>query len=98
MDNAQNILPGEYTLVNLHEVGIKEIAREHLEKSGACNCEKCLMDICALALNHFSGEYVVLKKTDPPLTAIDIPEGVTLAVEEAVSKVVDTVKSRPLHD
>lgn len=52
----------EITYVNVMEVLVEERAGKYMEMFGMCQCERCKVDVKALALNNLPSKYVVMAK------------------------------------
>lgn len=50
------------TYVNVMEVLVEERAGKYMEMFGMCQCERCKVDVKALALNSLPSKYVVMAK------------------------------------
>jgi competence protein ComFB len=51
-----------FQLRNVLENYVIEKAKDILESQEMCNCEKCIMDVSAIALNRLPPKYVVTNK------------------------------------
>lgn len=52
----------QITYVNVMEVLVEERAGKYMEMFGMCQCERCKVDVKALALNSLPSKYVVMAK------------------------------------
>lgn len=86
-------------LVNKMEEAVKQATDQMLasQGSGMCLCQRCRLDILALALNTLPPKYVVTNignaVTNVALDSSQWKANVTMAVCSAI----ETVKSRPRH-
>jgi hypothetical protein len=89
----------QYVLVNTTEEVVKNYAPTLMANAGGCSCEKCLLDVWAMTLNRFNGNYIILKKGDNIQAAVKA--GLSIEEEdsivESIMKSVDIVKSSPGH-
>lgn len=82
---------------NLMEDVVFQVVDEILPRQGCCDCEKCRLDIAALALNHLPPRYVVTEKGKVlSKTAILRPQ-FEVDVLTAVLNAIEVVKNHPLH-
>lgn len=68
-----------------------------LEKMDICKCEKCCMDIAALALNNLPPKYVVTDKGELFSKVDSITVQLEADVTAAIAKAAEIVKQRPNH-
>jgi len=80
-------------LVNIVEEFVKQKVRESIEKLGACSCETCYLNACALALNELAPRYVTTTKgallSEITEMRLENQTGILVAVTMAVMKVMD---------
>ncbi|MDF2566934.1 MAG: Late competence development protein ComFB [Oscillospiraceae bacterium] len=84
-------------LTNVTEDLVKLQVREYIEKLGACDCETCYLNACALALNDLEPKYVTTKEGAlfSELTATEVNNQTHILV--AVTKAVEQVIEFPHH-
>ena len=63
-----------------------------------CKCEKCRMDIAALALNELPPKYIVTDKGVIFSKIDSLQHQFNIVVTAAVTKAVMSVRSSPRHD
>ncbi len=63
-----------------------------------CKCEKCLMDIAAIALNDLPSKYIVTEKGELYSKINALSQQFEVDVVAAVTKAAVLVKRRPRHD
>lgn len=86
-------------LRNLMEKEVERVVNKILkERKDICNCNKCRLDIAAIALNNLKPKYVVTEKGGlyGKLDTLNYQFDVDLTKE--VTKAIDIVKDKPLHD
>jgi competence protein ComFB len=86
-------------LVNKMEEAVKQMTDEMLAVQGKsrCGCQRCRLDIMALALNTLPPKYVVTSIGNA-VTNVDLSSSQWKAnVTMAVCNAIETVNSRPRH-
>lgn len=86
-------------LKNYTETVVKEVLEELLSKNDTiCSCEKCKLDVQAIALNHLPPQYYVSEKGEvySKLLATYIDTRIKVVTE--LSKALMKVENQPLHD
>ena len=63
-----------------------------------CKCEKCLMDIAAIALNDLPSKYIVTEKGELYSKINALSQQFEVDVVSAVTKAAILVKRRPRHE
>jgi len=63
-----------------------------------CKCEKCLMDIAAIALNDLPSKYIVTEKGELYSKINALSQQFEVDVVSAVTKAAVLVKRRPRHE
>jgi competence protein ComFB len=87
----------EVILVNKMESVVKQMAEKMLFESGMCSCQRCLLDVLALALNSLPPKYVVTNIGNA-VTNVDLDSSQWKAnVTMAICNAINVVKSRPRH-
>ena len=63
----------EHGYINVMQILVEEKADEYMKMFGICCCDKCRLDVRALALNHLPPKYVVLSENErvPRLTVYE---------------------------
>lgn len=88
---------GIYTLLNVNEKIVKSLALDLMEKSNMCQCEKCLLDVCALVLNRLPGCYVTGRKGELIGSALSgLVENKTEMLV-LVARAIEQVQADPHH-
>ncbi len=84
-------------LVNVVEELVRCQVKEAIIELGACNCETCYLDACALALNNLESKYATTKKGALffKLDEMQIDHQTRILVE--VTKAVARVMECPRH-
>lgn len=86
-------------LINKMEEAVKQMADQLLtgQHKNVCSCQRCRLDILALALNSLPPKYVVTNIGNA-VTNVDLSSSQwTANVTMAVCNAIETVKSRPRH-
>lgn len=63
-----------------------------------CTCEKCLMDIAAIALNDLPPKYIVTEKGELYSKINSLKQQFEVDVVAAITKAAVLVKRRPRHE
>ena len=83
--------------ININEEFVKSCVRKTLKDLGACGCDICFADACALALNELHPKYVTTRR-GALLTEIDKTRVVNQAdITVEVTKAVMKVMKNPRH-
>ena len=80
-------------LVNLAELAVKERLNEALNRFKCCECDRCIKDIMAIAVNALPPKYVVRSEQDIAVELRKYDGDVVGALVNAVLK----VKNNPRH-
>ncbi len=80
-------------LVNLAELAVKERLNEALKRFKCCECDRCIKDIMAIAVNALPPKYVVRSEQDIAVELRKYEGDVVGALVNAVLK----VKNNPRH-
>ena len=86
-------------MVNMWEQLVFEVIAEMIDKHEMCDCNDCVLDTAALALNSLPTRYWILGSFDafsPPDKFYNDTMNVRMA-EEAVMKAYRLVQSNPHH-
>ena len=68
-----------------------------LEKEDMCKCEKCKLDIMALALNKLPSKYVVTQRGRIYTKLAEIELQFKADVVRELTKAIEVVKKKPQH-
>jgi competence protein ComFB len=88
-----------YKLKNYNEVVIDHILEDILKKyPDICKCEKCILDIKAIALNSMTPKYVVTDKGEL-FTKLSLELNNQEIVDETkyVVQAIEQVSKKPMH-
>ncbi len=87
-----------YRLKNNNEELVAALTRELMAGSDQCQCEKCRLDVMAIALNHLPPAYVVTYKGElfANLEATTVQNQADAIA--AVLRAIATVRAAPKHD
>ncbi len=84
-------------LVNLYEDIVRRRAVDVIQQLGACGCDECLDDVCALALNRLPSKYVSTRGGEVfSQFYINTPQG-EAELTTALIIAVKTVSDSPRH-
>lgn len=86
-------------LHNLLEEEVLHIINEIIEKDSSlfCVCEKCKLDIAAIALNSLPPQYTVTESGYLYAKAENLTSQFNVSVLTAISKAIEIVSSNPKH-
>jgi len=89
-----------YNLKNFSEVEVNKLLDEILNQyDNICKCQKCRLDIKAVALNSLSSKYIVSEQGEIYTTALtEINKQETINVTTAIIKAIDIVSKNPKHE
>jgi len=84
-------------LRNYTEEVVEEILKEVLPMQDVCTCERCLLDIKAIALNQLPPKYVVTEKGEviTRLNFTKVADRTEVLTE--VLKAIEKVRKNPSH-
>lgn len=87
-----------YHLRNYMEEIVGRLADKYMKEQGACQCEKCRLDVMALALNALPPSYIVTQRGEifASIDATYLQNQVD--AEVAVLNAVEMVKTSPKHE
>ncbi|MFZ5989583.1 MAG: late competence development ComFB family protein [Bacillota bacterium] len=83
---------------NYMEEIVFSLMKEVLEDINVCNCEKCIMDIAAIALNDLPPKYIVSEKGELFSKINSLKQQFEVDVISAVTKAAVLVKRNPRHE
>ena len=88
-----------YNLKNFSETEVSILLEEILLKyDSICKCEKCKLDIKALALNSLSTKYIVSEQGEMYTKALnEINKQEQINVVMAITKAIEKVSTNPKH-
>ena len=88
-----------YNLKNFSEIEVSLLLEEILKRyDNICKCEKCKLDIKALALNALSTKYIVSEQGEIYTKALnEVNKQEQINVVMAITKAIDIVSSNPKH-
>ena len=86
-----------YHLKNHMEEVVERLMNQYIQEEDCCRCDKCRLDVMALALNELRPMYIVTRMGEM-FASIDstYPQN-QVDAEIAVLKAIDLVKSKPKH-
>lgn len=85
-------------ILNYMEVLVEEELDNMIEKIGVCKCERCRMDIKALALNSLTPKYVVTDSGKLYTKISLLQQQFDVDVLAAITKAAMIVKENPRHE
>jgi len=87
-----------YKLKNFTEDMVEDLLDEILQKDNeVCKCEKCRMDIKALALNSLPSRYVVTERGEVFKKAEQFYRQSEVDIMAAILEAVSKVREKPQH-
>ena len=88
-----------YNLKNFSETEVNILLEEILKRyDNICKCEKCKLDIKALALNTLSTKYIVSEQGEIYTKALnEVNKQEKINVVMAITKAIDIVSANPKH-
>lgn len=69
-----------------------------LKCTGSCTCEKCRLDIAAIALNSLPPKYVVTKKGQMYIKLGNLQKQFDVDIIAAITKAIVIVNRQPRHE
>ncbi|AEV68010.1 late competence development ComFB family protein [Acetivibrio clariflavus] len=72
--------------------------REVLDDINVCSCDKCILDIAAIALNELPPKYIVTEKGELYSKVDSLRQQFEVDVISAIAKAAVLVKRNPRHD
>jgi competence protein ComFB len=72
--------------------------KEVLDDINACTCEKCILDVAAIALNDLPPKYIVTEKGELYSKIGSLKQQFEVDVIAAITKAAVLVKRRPRHE
>lgn len=85
-------------LKNYMEEIVRHQVKDVLKDIDMCKCEKCLLDVAALALNDLKPKYIVSKKGELYSKLNILKEQFDVDVTAAITKAAMIVKKSTRHD
>ena len=87
----------EVICANIMEILVERKAETYMELFGLCCCDRCKMDVQALALTELPAKYVVMAKNELPLR-LSLYEGrMNTAVTAQILRACKVVLAEPRH-
>lgn len=83
---------------NYMEEIVATTIKDVLEDINMCTCEKCIMDISAIALNDLPPKYIVTEKGELYSKINALKQQFEVDVIAALTKAAVIVKRRPRHE
>jgi len=85
-------------LVNVMEIQVQETIEDILKNyQEICRCERCKLDIAAIALNKLSPSYVVTAEGEVLLRVSSLKQQNKVDIIRAVTEAIDIVGKKPHH-
>ena len=88
---------GKYVLRNYWEASVMEKTRAILAKMDICECEKCFIDVCALALNQLTPRYVTTDRGSLIQKLPELSSKAELELTVLITKCAKMVHEKPMH-
>jgi len=83
---------------NYMEEIVFSLIKDVLEDVKVCNCEKCILDIAAIALNELPSKYIVSEKGELYFKVDLLRQQFEVDVISAITKAAVLVKRNPRHE
>ncbi|MCX7843277.1 MAG: late competence development ComFB family protein [Clostridia bacterium] len=83
---------------NYMEEIVFNLMQEVLDDIKVCSCEKCILDIAAIALNDLPPKYIVTEKGELFSKINALKQQFEVDVISAITKAAVLVKRKPRHD
>ena len=83
---------------NYMEEIVFNLMQEVLDDIKMCSCEKCVLDIAAIALNDLPPKYIVTEKGELYSKINALKQQFEVDVIAAITKAAVLVKRKPRHD
>lgn len=83
---------------NYMEEIVFNLMQEVLDDIKMCSCEKCILDIAAIALNDLPPKYIVTEKGELYSKINALKQQFEVDVIAAITKAAVLVKRKPRHD
>ncbi len=102
MNIIKHDLLERYDFSRLENMWLKlvlDVIQELIDNKEICDCQDCILDVSALALNQLKPKYWVSGKFNaftPPETFLNDPKNLNLA-EEVIVQALKQVKTNPHH-
>ena len=87
-----------YKLKNYMEELVMKKTDDILKLMNICKCEKCRLDIMALALNELPTSYVVSEKGELYTKLKELEQQFEVSVDTAIIKAAVVVNKNPKHN
>ena len=87
----------EVICANIMEILVERKAETYMELFGLCCCDRCKMDVQALALTELPAKYVVMEKNELPLR-LSLYEGrMNTAITAQILRACKVILAEPRH-
>ena len=94
---AEKPAEDEVICANIMEILVERKAETYMELFGLCCCDRCKMDVQALALTELPAKYVVMEKNELPLR-LSLYEGrMNTAITAQILRACKVVLAEPRH-
>ncbi|GHU52019.1 hypothetical protein AGMMS49975_07000 [Clostridia bacterium] len=77
---------------------VEDALDDILKNMHSCTCDKCRLDVTAIALNSLPAKYVVTKKGELYTKIASLRQQFEVDIVAALSKAVVIVSKNPRHD
>jgi len=85
-------------LKNYMEEIVFSLIREVLDDINVCTCDKCILDIAAIALNELPPKYIVTEKGELYSKVNSLKQQFEVDVISAITRAAVLVKRNPRHE
>lgn len=87
----------ELQLKNYIEKLVLNATSSLIQKENCCDCERCKMDIMAIALNNLNPRYIVATDTEIYAKLIALEQQFDVDVTKEITKAIQIVKENARH-
>lgn len=83
---------------NMEDLVFRYVETSLNRMESICKCDKCKKDIAAIALNNLPSKYIVTNKGDMYTRLKEMESQYIADVVREVTKAIETVSSKPMHE
>jgi len=87
----------ELVFLNTLEEPVRQKTKTIMSKMDMCQCEKCFLDVCALALNKLTPKYVTTRKGTILSKLPEMDNKNEMAMTVLITQCAKMVQEKPMH-
>lgn len=87
----------ELEIKNYMEQLVGEMVGDIIKENDCCNCERCRLDVMAIALNNLPSKYIVTKNGERYMKLALLREQLNVDVITELTKAAQVVKENKRH-